>query len=82
MSEFLFLAGKGHLPRKAEAAAKKHGATLVNYTDPGCSCGHGCARNCKANRRHWFAAPNRGNPFDQRTEAAVRDELKAAGVTP
>lgn len=81
MSEYLFGQGAGHLPQKAARISKQHGATLVNYTDPGCSCGYGCSRGCKANRRHWFAAPNRGNPFDQRTEAAVREALSAAGYS-
>lgn len=80
MNEFLFGLGAGHLSAKVAKIAKANGAVLVNYTDPGCSCGHGCARDCKANRRHWFATPNRGNPHNQNTEAAVRAALSAAGI--
>jgi len=80
MSEYLFGVGTGHLSAKAAKIAKANGAVLVNYTDPGCSCGHGCARDCKANRRHWFAAPNRGNPHDQVTRERVMSALAAAGI--
>lgn len=74
MSEFFFGLGKGHLGKRAAEIAKRHGAMLVNHIDPGCKCGRGCADNCPACKRHWFAAPNRGNPFDQR----VRDAVLAA----
>jgi hypothetical protein len=82
MSEYLFLQGSGHLPRAADAIARRHGAVLVNYIAPGCSCGwrsHNVNR-CPENRRHWFAARNRGNPFDQRTEEAVRSDLETANI--
>lgn len=78
MGEYFFGSGKGHLPKKADKIAKKHGATLVNYTDPGCRCGHGCRDNCPSNRRHWFACPNRGEPFDSAVAKAVMDELKSS----
>lgn len=80
MSEYQFLCGHGHLPRKAASIAKKHGAHLVNYTDPGCSCGHGCRDNCPNNRRHWFAAENMGAPFDDSRAFAVDTDLKKAGI--
>lgn len=81
MSEYLFGLGPGHMPKRADKIARKHGAGLVNYTDPGCSCGHGCERNCPAKRRHWFAGPNRGEPFDSRMANDVMSALEAAGVT-
>lgn len=77
MSEYLFLTGSGHLPKRAARIARKYGATLVNYTDPQCTCGRGCAPSeCKASRRHWFAGPNRGEPFDSRLSSAVASEMK------
>lgn len=81
MSEHFFGLGTGHLPQTAAAIAKKHGAVLVNYTDPQCKCGHGCpAGKCKASRRHWFACPNRGQPFDGQTAAAVLAAIEAAAT--
>jgi hypothetical protein len=71
MSEYLFGAGPGHLSAKVARIAKQEGAVLNNYTDPGCSCGYGCNAGCKANRRHWFSIPNRGNPFDQQRAERV-----------
>lgn len=65
-SDYLFLLGSGHLPKLAARIAAKHGATLVNYTDPGCSCGYRCTSgDCPANRRHWFAGPNLGEPLPE-----------------
>jgi hypothetical protein len=72
MSEHFFGLGSGWLPRSVAAVAKKHGATLVNYTDPQCRCGYGCKiGECKSSRRHWFACQNRGEPLDRQTANAV-----------
>lgn len=59
MSEYFFGLGKGHLSKKVEKIAEKHGATLVNHTEPG------------GFKRHWFAIPNRGSPFDQAKASEV-----------
>ena len=68
MGEFYFGLGGGHLPKKADRIAAKHGAFLVNFTE---SNGY---------KRHWFGAPNLGAPFDsQRAEVVIQD-LKAAGI--
>lgn len=68
MSEFLFAGGEGHLPRAADRIARRHGAVLVNHTEPG------------GRQLHWFAGPNRGEPFDGRLRDAVVRELEAAGI--
>ncbi len=76
MSEYMFGVGAGWLPLSADKIARKYGAVLVNYTDPQCSCGHGCSQHkCKRSRRHWFAGPNRGFPFDKKMADAVMMEL-------
>lgn len=81
MSEYMFGSGKGHLPAKADKIAGKHGASLVNYTDAACLCGHGCPpHRCKASRRHWFVGPNRGEPFDRDLAKAVESDLARAGL--
>ena len=68
MGEYMFGSGKGHLSNRADRIARKHGATLVNYTEP------------RGEKRHWFAAKNRGNPFDERVRDAVLADLRAAGI--
>ena len=71
-SEYFFGLGPGHLGRREARIAQKHGATLVNYTDPQCVCGGGCVMGeCPGSRRHWFAGPNRGEPWDRRLAARV-----------
>lgn len=55
--------GPGHLPRKAAAVAHKHGAVLINYTEP------------NGQKRHWFNCQNMGEPFDSQVAAAVLGEL-------
>jgi hypothetical protein len=67
MSEHFFGLGPGHLPKRADNIAGKHGAYLVNHTERG-------------EKRHWFACPNRGSPFDDATARAVMADLRAAGV--
>lgn len=67
MSEHFFGLGPGHLPKRADRIARKHGAYLVNFTEP------------RGERRHWFACANQGEPFDSATARAVLDDLHAAG---
>ena len=81
MSEYMFGLGDGWLPKKANAIAQRYGARLCNHTDPQCKCGHGCQTfNCRASRRHWFAGPNYGAPFDAQMVAAVEADLAKAGL--
>ena len=71
MSEHFFGLHSGHLTKKADQIAEKHGAWHVNYDEfkgPG-----------QIERRGWFACPNRGNPFDGATAAAVMTDIEAAG---
>jgi hypothetical protein len=65
---YLFGCGAGHLPAKAQRIAAKFGADLVNYTEP------------RGRKRHWFAGPNRGQPFDQQLSRDVMAALEAAGI--
>ena len=82
MSEYLFLLGYGHLGKRAEKIAGKHGVDLINYYDPGCRCKNGgCRNHCPATARHWFTGPNRGEPFNSKLAAAVAADLNAAGIT-
>lgn len=67
-SETFFGLGEGHMPEQAEQIAKKHGAALVNHTEP------------DGRERHWFAGINRGNPFDAALAEAVMGEIRTAGV--
>ena len=82
MSDYIFGFGRGHLSQRAARIARRRGATLFNYTEPGCSCGHGCRpdRDCPANAQHWFAGLNLGAPFDTAMAEAVIAELVAAGI--
>ena len=79
---YQFGSGAGWLPRAAERAAAKHGAELVNHTDPQCSCGYGCAAyQCRASRRHWFTGPNYGEPHDSRlADRVLSDPVIAAAI--
>ena len=65
--EYLFRLAPGHLPDRADEIAREHGACLVNYTEPN---GH---------ERHWFAGPNRGQPFDRQLADKVNAALSAEG---
>jgi len=77
MSQHMFGLGNGWLPRKANTAARKHGAELVNYTDAQCHCGHGCKpHTCREARRHWFVCDNYGEPFNSNTAARVLDAIE------
>jgi hypothetical protein len=68
MCHYMFGAGNGHLPKKAEAIAKKHGGRLVNHTEPN-------GRKC-----HWFATRNLGQPHDGQVAIAVIADLEKAGL--
>ncbi len=78
MNTYFFGLGSGHLGKLAARIAKRHGAVLVNYYDPYCRCGRGCARHCPATARHWFAGPNRGEPYDSELARRVLGDLDAA----
>lgn len=71
-SEHMFGCGPGHLPERANRTAAKHGAALVNHTDPQCNCGYGCRPfTCERSQRHWFTCRNYGSPHNERIAAAV-----------
>lgn len=57
----------GHLNRKADQIAQRHGAVHVNHTEP------------RGERRGWFECRNRGAPFDQATADAVFAEIARIG---
>lgn len=61
---YFFGLGPGHLSSKFDKIAKKHGASLVNYTEP------------NGIKRHWFECRNLGYPFDRAIELAVLKEIK------
>jgi hypothetical protein len=62
--EYHFGMGSGHLSNAAYRIAKRHGATLVNHTEP------------DGTRRHWFTIANRGEPFNSTTAAMVISVLQ------
>jgi hypothetical protein len=66
MSEYLFGLHHGHLNRNADRIAKRHNAIHVNFTEPGTN-----------RRRGWFAAANRGSPFDQAVADAIDEGIDA-----
>lgn len=70
MSEHFFGVGPGHLGRAVATVARQHGAELVNYTEP------------RGERRHWFACPNLGEPFDAACARDVLAALRANGLLP
>lgn len=76
-----FGVGRGHLSNRVEKAAHKEGAELVNYTDPGCSCGYGCHDDCPENRRHWFECENLGEPFNSETARRVLAAVAKVATT-
>lgn len=57
-----------HAARLMARIAKRHGATLVEADIPG------------TGYQRWYAAPNRGEPFDRALARAVRDDERAAGL--
>lgn len=72
MSEFHFGAGAGMIRARAamqiDRIARRHGATFTNTSVPGNGW------------RYWFAATNRGEPFNSAVAKAVFDDLLAAGL--
>lgn len=68
MSEYMFGLGPGHLGERARKIAKTHGVELVNYTEP------------RGEKRHWFAGPNRGAPFDERLARDTMTALEMEGT--
>ena len=54
--------------KKIDEIAKSHGYDFIATTLPG------------TGYQHWFAGPNRGNPFDRQAELAIWADLKAAGL--
>lgn len=67
MGEYCFGLHAGHLRAAAHRIALRHGAAHVNYTEP------------DGRRRGWFAADNRGSPFDERVARAVLADIERAG---
>ena len=65
MSDNTFNCGYGHLSQRVAKAVKSETiARLVNHTEPGCLCGHGCRGGCRLNEKHWFVGPDQGEPFN------------------
>lgn len=68
MSDYFFGTGTGLVSARAEskinAIAKKHGAGFTNHSLAG------------DGPRYWFAAPNRGEPFNEDTATAVLAECE------
>lgn len=78
---FFFSPGYGYLGKRAARIAREHDARLVNYVDPGCACGRGCTDNdCPCNRRHWFEAQDRGEPFNSALQDRVLEALRVANI--
>jgi hypothetical protein len=59
--------------KRRDKVARKHGGA---YTEVNRRAGSALGIN-HGQYQGWFAIPNRGNPFDQRTAAAINDELAA-----
>jgi hypothetical protein len=73
----MFGLGTGWRSKADARIARKLGATLVNYTDASCNCGHGCRPyTCKRSRRHWFEVQNLGEPFNSDKAREVMDAVK------
>lgn len=74
MGEFCFFSGQGRFTKanakKIDRVAQQCGADLVTYQDPG------------SGPKYWFAADNRGDPFDRQLVDEVREALKTAGLWP
>lgn len=78
MSEYMF--GVSHhrptihgkrpatIRRKLQDIAELHGCTFIEANIPG------------TGYQRWFAAPNRGNPFDQQLSDRVYEDMKKAGI--
>jgi hypothetical protein len=80
----IFGAGRGKVSaskaRQIDKIAREHGAELVTYHEPGCGCGRGCRRDCRARARYYFATRNYGSPHNERTANEVISALRAAGI--
>lgn len=75
----VFGLGPGWMPEKVREAARRHGAELVNYTDPQCKCGRGCKpHECPKSRRHWFSCEDLGAPHNENTASRVMAAVAAA----
>ena len=62
----IFGCGPGHLGSRIWHLARREGATLIDYTDPG-----------TGEKRHWFeAAANLGEPFNSRLARAVLEMVR------
>ena len=72
MSEFLFGCGNGKVSKAEQARVAK----AIQAADIGCRVTFVAVDAIGVGTRYWFAAPNRGNPFDQRVADAT---LKAVG---
>lgn len=70
MSVYLFGEHAGHLGRRADSIARRHGADHIDYTEP---CGE---------RRGWFSCANLGPPFDEARARAVLADIARAGLLP
>jgi len=68
MGPYFFGLHIGHLRARADRIAARHGASHVNYTEPG-----------GGQRRGWFECKNRGAPFDRNTAVAVMADIEHAG---
>jgi hypothetical protein len=78
---YLFGTGPGHLSARAARAARREGATLVNYTGPECGCGYRCRPGtCERSRRHWFEAADLGTAFQRDVSARVLVAVRAAAT--
>lgn len=82
MSVHLFGCGPGHLSERARRAARRLGATLVNYTSAECSCGYRCRPyTCAKSARHWFEARESGfGSSDQQLAAEVLAAVEGAAT--
>lgn len=75
MSGYIFGLGHGWLDSHEQAKVEKHGARLVNFTHPECSCGQGCKPyECKRSRRHWLVVDNRGEPNNLQVASGAMEE--------
>lgn len=78
--EYMFGCGSGHLGDDVAEAAESLGADLVNYTDPGCSCGAAHGNGCPLRRRHWFTVPEFGR--GEFVARSVLQSLRALDLLP
>lgn len=67
MSQHHFGLFRGHLSRKLMSAIETRypEVDVINYTEP------------RGEKRGWFCAPNRGEPFDSATARGVLDYARS-----